>query len=252
MTADTTAWTRRAVVLCAGQGRRLLPLTSRLPKALLELDEGRTVLDGVLAALSAAGVLEATLVVGHAAAEVSARRAAFEADHGLFVELVDNPEHASRNNAYSLWLGLSASGGGALVVNGDTLFSPVAVRRLATAPPAPLTLAVDTIKPLGEEEMKVVFGSDGSLTRISKALDPRSAVGEYIGLARVDPGAASTVVGALERVWSRDGSLYYEDGFGEAAGDGLRVTMVEVGDLPWIEIDTPQDLDRAKMMAWHS
>lgn len=253
MTGDlrTNAITQ-AVVLCAGQGRRLLPLTADLPKTLLDLGEGRTVLDHVLGSLAAAGVIDVRLVVGHASEEVSSRRAGFEARHGVRIELIDNPEHAALNNAYSLWLGLRDLEGDCFIANGDTLVTSEAVRRLHDGPAAGLALAIDSEKVLGDEEMKVIFDSSGRLTDISKGLDPGRADGEYVGVARLAESSIALFVESLERVWRSDGSLYYEDGIGDLANTGHRVSGVEVGGLPWIEIDTPEDLERAKMMQWHS
>src|SRR5690606_31501919 len=61
----------KAVVLSAGQGRRLLPLTADRPKCLVELS-GRSVLEWQLRALEAAGVREAVVVTGFGAASVDA------------------------------------------------------------------------------------------------------------------------------------------------------------------------------------
>jgi choline kinase len=241
----------QAVVLCAGQGRRLLPLTRDLPKTLLDLGGGRTVLDHVLGALAGSGVSRVRLVVGHASEEVGRRRSDLESSYRLEIELIDNPEHAVLNNAYSLWLGLGEISGDCLVANGDTLVTGTAVRRLIDAPAAGLALAIDSQKALADEEMKVTFDSSGWLTVISKGLDPAQARGEYVGIARLAHTAIAPFVASLEQAWRRDGSLYYEDGIGDFAR-AHGVSGVEVGDLPWIEIDTPEDLERAKMMKWHS
>jgi len=242
----------QAVVLCAGQGRRLFPLTRDLPKTLLDLGGGRTVLDHVLGSLAESGVTRVRLVVGHASDEVGRRRNDFESSYGLEIELIDNPDHAVLNNAYSLWLGLREISGDCLIANGDTLVTGAAVRRLIDGPTAGLALAIDSKKTLADEEMKVTFDSSGRLTEISKGLDPERADGEYVGIARLAHGAIDAFVESLEQAWRRDGSLYYEDGIGDFARGEYRVSGVEVGDLPWIEIDTPEDLERAKMMKWHS
>ena len=209
-------------------------------------------LDHVLGTLAESGVSRTRLVVGHASEEVGRRRADFESNYGLEIELIDNPDHAVLNNAYSLWLGLGEISGDCLVANGDTLLIGAAVRRLIDAPAAGLVLAIDSRKALADEEMKVTFDSSGWLTGISKGLDPEKAHGEYVGFARIPDEAIAPFVASLEQAWRRDGSLYYEDGIGDFARAHHQVSGVEVGDLPWIEIDTPEDLERAKMMKWHS
>lgn len=223
-----------------------------LPKTLLEVGDGRTILDHTLGALAKVGVSRARLVVGHAADVVGGRLDLLENVHGVGLTARDNPHHDSRNNAYSLALGLEGSDEDVFVVNGDTLFDVDVLERLATAPAAAVTLAVDRIKVLGDEEMKVRFDDTGVLTTISKAIDPAGADGEYIGVARVAGGAIPGLVAALQGVWRRDASLYYEDAFGDLATGGAEITMVDVGDLPWIEVDTPYDLERARLMSWPS
>jgi choline kinase len=242
----------QAVVLCAGQGRRLRPFTRDLPKTLLDLGGGQTVLDHVLGALAESGVTRVRLVVGHGSEEVRRRRTDLQSTYGVEIELIDNPDHAVLNNAYSLWLGLGEISGDCVVANGDTLVTAAAVRRLIDAPAADLALAIDSAKALADEEMKVTFDPSGWLTGISKGLDPEQAHGEYVGIARLAHTAIAPFVASLEQAWRRDGSLYYEDGIGDFARAHHRVSGVEVGDLPWIEIDTPEDLERAKMMKWHS
>lgn len=240
------------MVLCAGRGMRLGDLTTTIPKTMLEVDGGWTILDRSLAALAKAGAARVSLVVGHGADALERRAAEMESRHSVTLTLVHNSHHASRNNAYSLALGLEGRREDLFVVNGDTLFEAEALERLADAPPAPVTLAIDRVKLLGEEEMKTHFGADGHLQAISKRLDPATAHGEYIGLARVDGSHVSDLVTALDGVWTRDPSLFYEDAFGDLAVTGVAISMVDVGDLPWIEVDTPGDLERARMMSWHS
>lgn len=243
---------RTAVVLCAGRGNRLGALTETLPKAMLEIADGWSILDHALSALSAVGATRVRIVAGHSSAALEQDVPRMERTHRVSLTIVENSHHASRNNAFSLALGLLGLDDGLFVVNGDTLFAPEALVRLAATDPVPVSLAVDRVKPLGEEEMKVRFGPEGSLESISKDLDPAAADGEYIGLARVAGSAVPELRRALDGVWSRDPALYYEDGFGDLAAGGMPVTMVDVGDLPWIEVDTPVDLERARMMSWQS
>jgi len=167
------------LVLAAGAGRRLRPFTDRLPKTLVELDDGSTVLERILANFAAVGIDRATIVVGYCASAIRERLPRLEQASGLALDLVDNPHGETRNNAYSLWCARDALCGGALLVNGDTLH-PVSVQNtLLAAAGERITLAVDVLKVLGDEEMKVEATS-GRLTAIGKPL-PHDSFGEYIG-----------------------------------------------------------------------
>lgn len=231
-----------AVVLAAGSGTRLHPLTEKIPKTLLAVDGERTILDIILAALATAGVTRIRLVVGHAADAVLELVGSMEETHGVTIEAIDNP-HPERNNAYSLWLGLSGINAPALVVNGDTVFQAEVPRRLLWAPPGGVLLAVDSSKPLADEEMKVTLDESGKVSGLSKGIDPDQAHGEYIGVARLSADALEPVQATLEAAWQRDPTLFYEEGFDL---DAQSFTVIEVGDLPWTEVDTPADLALAR------
>jgi choline kinase len=242
----------KGLVLAAGPGRRLLPLTEALPKTLLTLEDGRTILDVALANLSAVGVRDVVVVTGFAAARVEEQAPALERRHGVRLELVRNERAEEWNNAYSLWLARDAFAEGALLVNGDTVH-PRSVEEILLAKKGPaVLLAVDREKELGEEAMKVLLPDDGALRRISKEIDPVDARGEYIGVARIEATAAQPLADALEATWRRDSSLYYEDGLQELADRGVRIDTAPIGAVDWVEVDDHADLARARELAFPS
>ncbi len=266
------------MVLAAGAGRRLRPDTDALPKALLPVDGQVTILDIALRNLAAVGLRDIVIVVGYAADAIRDRVADLERDHKVGLTLVDNDRAEEWNNAYSLWLGREHFAAGALLVNGDTVH-PVSVEKTllsaagaasttgaagttgaaetagsagtgqAGGRQADLILAVDDIKRLAEEEMKVVIGADGMITRITKLMDPALAYGEYIGATLIGAAAAAPLAAALEATWRRDPSLYYEDGFQELAERGGAIAVAPIGDVEWVEVDNHDDLRRAREIA---
>ena len=148
------------LVLAAGAGRRLRPYTDHLPKALLPVDGETTILDIALRNLAAVGLTDITVVVGYAAEAVAARQAALEKQYGVRLTLVHNDRAEEWNNAYSLWLAREHFAGGALLVNGDTVH-PVRWRRPCWPTRGPgVLLAVDDVKQLADEEMKVIIDAD--------------------------------------------------------------------------------------------
>jgi choline kinase len=265
------------VVLAAGTGRRLRPDTVGLPKALLPVAGETTILDIALRNLAAAGLTEVVIVVGYAAGVVADRVPALERAYGVSIELVHNGRAEEWNNAYSLWLAREYFGRGVLLVNGDTVH-PVSVEKTllaasaATAgrsrrPAAPgppigtgngsrrepllgrLLIAIDDIKSLADEEMKVILDADGMLVRITKVMDPAHAHGEYMGLTLIEPAAAVALADCLETTWRRDPSLYYEDGFAEFCERGGAVLAASIGAVEWVEVDDHADLLRARQIA---
>ena len=248
------------MVLAAGAGRRLRPDTDALPKALLPVDGQVTILDIALRNLAAVGLRDIVIVVGYAADAVRDRLAGLERQHGVRLTLVHNDRAEEWNNAYSLWLAREHFATGALLVNGDTVH-PVSVEKtlLAAAghqaaghqatPQPGIIIAVDDIKRLADEEMKVVIDSSGRLTRITKLMDPALAHGEYIGATLIGASAAAPLAAALEATWRRDPSLYYEDGFQELADRGGAIGVAPIGEVEWVEVDNHDDLRRAREIA---
>ena len=95
------------------------------------------------------------IVTGYAAGAVEERKAALEERHGVALELVFNPKAEEWNNAYSLWCARDHFGEGVLLINGDTVHPPSVEETLLAARGPDILLALDDVKPLAEEEMKV-------------------------------------------------------------------------------------------------
>ena len=235
------------LVLAAGAGSRLAPLTDDLPKTLLPVLGERSILELTLGNLAAAGIDHVAVVVGFAADRIRAQVPALQERCGVEVELVVNDRAQTWNNAYSLWCARAhLLAGPVLVVNGDTVHPPVVEERLLAQRGPDLLLAVDREKRLGEEEMKVTLDEQGRVRRISKLLDPAQAAGEYIGLTLVEPAGAPALVDALEATFTRDPQKYYEDGYQELVDRGLPVDVAPIGRVEWVEVDDHADLARAR------
>jgi len=173
-----------------------------------------------------------------------------ERAHGVSLTLIHNDRAQEWNNAYSLWLAREYLTSGALLVNGDTVH-PATVEKtlLAARGAASVILAIDDVKPLADEEMKVVLDERGLLARITKQMDPALADGEYIGATLIEARAAGPLADALEATWRRDPGLYYEDGYQELSDRGGEVAVAPIGAVEWVEVDNHEDLRRARAIA---
>jgi choline kinase len=239
------------MVLAAGAGRRLRPYTDTLPKALIPVDDETTILDLTLSNFSKVGLKDVAVIVGYKSEAVEERKKDLESRHGVNLELIFNDKAEVWNNAYSLWCAKDLFSQGFLLANGDTVH-PVSVQEtlLANRGPA-ILLAVDTVKKLAEEEMKLTIDCAGNLAKITKLMDPQSAFGEYIGLTLVEPEAAEKLATALEATWKLNPDLYYEDGYQEYVDRGGVINLQPIGEVSWVEVDNHDDLAKARSIACH-
>ncbi|WP_274564115.1 phosphocholine cytidylyltransferase family protein [Streptomyces spiramyceticus] len=239
------------LVLAAGAGRRLRPYTDTLPKALVPVDGDTTVLDLTLGNFAEVGLTEVAIVVGYRKEAVYERREALEAKYGLKITLVDNDKAEEWNNAYSLWCARDVLKQGVILANGDTVH-PVSVEKTLLAARGKgqkIILALDTVKHLADEEMKVITDGEKGVQRITKLMDPATATGEYIGVTLIEPEAAEELADALKTTFERDPDLYYEDGYQELVNRGFTVDVAPIGEVTWVEIDNHDDLAKGREIA---
>jgi choline kinase len=231
----------RAIILAAGVGWRLKPHTESTPKCLFELG-GKTLLRRYLEAFAALGIPEAVLVVGYLKEQVAAEAARGPA--GVRVRVVENDRYM-RGNILSLWQARQDFDDDVLIMDADVLFPQEMLARLLATPDSNAIAADEQFHDTGEEQ-KVVC-EDGWVIEVTKKIgqDPRVR-GEAIGMLRLSAEAAEILRGILEEfIETGKDSVEYEDAFRELAGE-VPIGVVEVGDLPWVEIDFQEDLARAR------
>jgi len=229
----------RGVILAAGRGSRLNGVANESPKCLVEAG-GITLVERQIRALRRAGIDDITVVVGCQADRV--RRAC---GHG--VTYVENPQYAQTNSMYSLWLARPLLYGGFVVLNCDVLFHPVLLDDLLTAQHGNALLLAyrEADQPLfGDEEMKVKVRC-GRVTEMSKTMDPAEADGENLGIVKFSSEGAAALVDIMDRLIDAGGLRDWAPrAFAEFAKTHPLHAIGTRG-LPWIEIDFPEDYERA-------
>ena len=231
----------RAIILAAGVGWRLKPHTETTPKSLMEIG-GQSLLRRYLETFAALGLPEAVLVVGHLKEQVMAEAARGPAE--VEVRFVVN-EQFTRGNILSLWHARHEFDDDILIMDGDVLFPRELLARVIAFPDVNAIAVDERFQDTGEEQ-KVVC-EDGWVVEVTKKIsgDPRVR-GEEVGILRLSADAAEVLRGILEEfIETGKDSLEYEDTFRELAAE-VPIGVVEIGDLPWIEIDFEEDLAHAR------
>lgn len=233
----------QAVILSAGQGRRLLPLTADRPKCLIDL-HGKTLLQWQLDALLAAGVGPVTVVTGYASDAVEAVIGRHYAAQPVGVQY--NPFFQVADNLGSCWIARAAFADEVLLLNGDTVFEPAVVERLLAAPTAPIRLVTDRKASYDDDDMKII--TDGTrLLRIGKHLPVDAVDAESIGMLRFSADGARRFQVAVEAALREPDGLrwWYLSVIDRLADEGL-VETCSIEGLRWGEVDFPRDLDTAR------
>jgi len=197
----------------------------------------------MLEALDAAGVRQATLVVGHCAEQV--RQVAGERVGRLAVRYVHNPEY-TRGSVISLYTARQCLREPTLVMDADVLFPREFLRRLL-ASPAPSALLLDRGFADTGEEVKLFTRGDRVIA-LGKKVVPEAwdVVGEGVGFFKCGAEAGPHFVRYLEKVVDESrGMNEYEDALHMLVGSH-HVAWADVTGLPWTEIDFAEDLRRAE------
>lgn len=233
---------RKAIVLSAGQARRLLPFTETTPKCLLPVDNERTMLEVQLQALAACGIQRAVIMLGFEAQQVEDLLSTISIA-GLTVETRYNPFFETSNNLITCWLAVPEMDEDFVLLNGDTLFEAEVLRRLLLAPQAPVTLAVDRKAAYDDDDMKVALCGERQLAAVGKTLAPAMTDGESIGLMVFRERGRLAFRQALARAVRKPAALQHW--YLSVIDTLARTCVVEVASIEglwWAEIDTPSDL----------
>lgn len=239
----------RAIILAAGQGTRLRPLTDHQPKCLVELCDV-SLLERQARVLRAAGVEDILVVVGYRADAIAARG----------FDVIRNERYERTNMVASLFCAADRLDGGAdvLITYGDIVYEPRVLRAVMDCR-APLGLAVDLEwrrywslrfeDPLADAET-LRLDADGHVVEVGKKpTDYDEIQAQYMGLIRIRADRAVDVRDAYARM-DRDAiydgkdfeGMYMTSFLQHLIDSGWRVRAIPVRN-GWLEIDSISDLE---------
>ena len=231
------------VILAAGEGTRLRPLTLTLPKCLVPVS-GRPLLTRALEPLAAAGVDRVTMVTGYREDDIKRHVAGLSLPFP--VDFVTNKAYATTNNTYSLWLARQHVDSDFVLLDGDLYYDPRALSALL-AMESEIALAVER-KYVGE--VRLTLDANGYIATIGKHVPREAAYGESVGLHFFSRRAADALFQTVDALVREGGSgVFYEVAFERMIRAGWRFEVLDATDTPCQEIDDLTDLARAEQLA---
>lgn len=239
------------LILAAGLGRRLDPLTSTTPKCLVEVN-GQPIILGALDHFSRYGLQRIVIVIGHLGDRV---REVLGSHHGTIpIHYVENPAYEDTNNIYSLWLAREYCDCDTILMEGDVLFQAELAELLCTGPLGNIAL-VDVFKPHMDgtvvevnEQMEICKVIPGALQNEDfdyggkyKTVNVYSFQADYLQRAFIP---------ALRDYMRLHGTdKYYELVISALIASGnTEIRVLPVAGSKWIEIDDFVDLERAEIL----
>lgn len=258
----------QALILAAGISRRLLPLTNKIPKTLIKL-EGQEILGHIFDWCKKCGIKKFNIVTGHGENYIkefvknyqkqliqnsNTQQGVYKFCQGKRVRQSDlkfnfiyNPKYKKWGNIYSMYAAKDIFSEDFILINSDVIFKKEILKKLLISP-YQNALLIDDYKTLGDEEMKVYVNGDSSIYKIHKKLDPKKSNGEYIGILKISSSIKNQLIRVLEKQLRKDPLVYYEDALQILMDEKALFYKVSTDGLPCMEIDTHEDLEKAKKL----
>lgn len=236
----------KALILSAGQGSRLLPLTAETPKCLLPIGP-MSLIEWQLQSLIACGVDEVVVVTGYGSEQVDETLARWQRP-GFAIRTVFNPFFNVADNLASCWLARHEMNRDFLIVNGDTLFEPDVLKTVLASPMAPITITIDRKPCYDSDDMKVEVDGD-RLLAVGKTLSAEVTNGESIGMLLFRENGPALFADMLDQfMHTPEGLKTWYLRVIDRLGKTGAVKAWSIEGRAWGEVDFLEDLEQARQM----
>jgi len=235
----------KAIILTAGVGSRIRPLTNNCPKSLLKVG-GNTILEMMISHIQDCGINEVVFVLGYLQDQI--KEYVTLNFPNLIAHFVINNRYAETNTGFSLMLTKDLIGDDGFVkFDADVVFDKTILRKLIDSE-YPSCLCIDKNINLEEEEIKVILEGKNRVVKASKTVDPKEAVGESIGIEKISPETAKLLFAELEEMMAdpQYHQEYYEAAYERLISKNVPFHALDITGLNWTEIDTKEDFAQAE------
>jgi len=240
-----------AVILAAGLGSRLKPLTDRMPKCLTEV-HGTPILINALDALAANDIDETTLVIGYLGDRI--RNAVGDSHDGMSIRYVESDVYESTNTSYSLWIALKEwkTPGTVLIIEGDVFFERRIIDRLLGCPDENLVV-LEPYNPFLDGSFVSIDGNNRLTAWWHKSHQPAGFILEdkykTVNIHKFDRTFVQDIMmpGLKDVMLETAGKAPLEYVMEEIVEKGSPpIQALMAGESKWFEIDDARDLAKAE------
>jgi len=237
----------KAIILAAGVGSRIRPMTDDCPKTLLKIGDV-TILERMLTNIQACGINDVTFVLGYLREKIES----FVKDTfpDLNAHFVVNDRYAETNTGYSLMLAEELVMGSSFVkFDADVVFDRKILEKLLACDDQNY-LCIDKNIQLDAEEIKVVVDRNDRIVKASKTVPPADAMGESIGIEKISHDTAGLLFAELRAMMGQaeNHQEYYEGAYERLMEKDVAFYTLDITGLNWTEIDTKKDFDAARRL----
>ena len=235
----------KAIILAAGKGERLMPLTSDTPKSLLELENGTTLLESQLITINKTVIDKVVIVTGYLTEKIESKVQRYSKEYNIDIQIIYNPFFDISNNLLSFWQARHEMESDFIIINGDDIFNDSVLLGLLEHDKNELiTMVIDRKETYDEDDMKLIV-ENGRILEVSKKIPLNEANGESIGMIRVTGEAKGIMVDTMERMVrnKKNMQVFYLAMIQELINQGIVVGYHEISSKDWAEIDFHPDLE---------
>ncbi len=235
----------KAVILAAGVGSRIRPLTDNCPKSLLKVG-GHTILEMMISHIRECGITDIVFVLGYLQEQIKDYVAQNFPE--LNAHFITNEQYATTNTGFSLMLARDLVAGSSFIkFDADVVFDKTILRQLISCD-HDNALCIDKNIQLDAEEIKVIIRENNRVVKASKTVNPKEAIGESIGIEKISADTAIQLFAELEIMMqdTQNHQEYYEAAYERLIEKDVPFYALDISDLKWIEIDTQEDFISAE------
>lgn len=231
-----------AVILAAGMGQRLMPLTRDKPKTLLEINK-TTIIERIVINCLNNQIKEYLVVVGHNKEKVAKECDRLAQKYDITFSVVENQDYKKTNTGVSTYLAVKKlKNKDFLIINGDNVFDEKIIENLLKSKST--AMIIDNYKQLNQESFKISI--EGSTIKdMGKQIDIESSSGEFIGISKVASADVELFGQILSKLTQEDPQQYYDIAYVNLSRKS-KVDFVYTNGLKWTEIDDIDDFNYAK------